>query len=259
MKYAVCIGINDYPGTGADLNGCVNDALGWSTVLQSEGYDTTVLLDSEATKTNVAAAIIAMVARARYRDTIVLTFSGHGSWVPDADGDEADGRDEVLVLHDYDRDGILSDDEIDRLFSHRRFGVRPIILSDSCHSGTVHRVFGGGTVRTAGQRTLPRFLPPEHFLTSAQIKVADRLAIKAPAPSRPTTALISGCKDDEFSYDAWIDGRFAGAFSHYALATYDRGQRLDHWHQRIRAHLPSTRLPQTPMLNATYLQKRWSL
>ena len=25
-KRALCIGINDYPGTGSDLTGCVNDA-----------------------------------------------------------------------------------------------------------------------------------------------------------------------------------------------------------------------------------------
>ena len=28
-KRALCIGINDYPGTGSDLAGCVNDAHDW--------------------------------------------------------------------------------------------------------------------------------------------------------------------------------------------------------------------------------------
>ena len=29
-KKALCIGINDYPGTGMDLRGCVNDADDWA-------------------------------------------------------------------------------------------------------------------------------------------------------------------------------------------------------------------------------------
>ena len=28
-KKALCIGINDYPGTDSDLQGCVNDATDW--------------------------------------------------------------------------------------------------------------------------------------------------------------------------------------------------------------------------------------
>ena len=32
-KKALCIGINDYPGTQNDLNGCVNDARDWAAAL----------------------------------------------------------------------------------------------------------------------------------------------------------------------------------------------------------------------------------
>ena len=33
MKKAVCIGINNYPGTSNDLQGCVNDANDWCALL----------------------------------------------------------------------------------------------------------------------------------------------------------------------------------------------------------------------------------
>ncbi len=29
-KRALCVGINDYPGTNSDLSGCVNDAEDWA-------------------------------------------------------------------------------------------------------------------------------------------------------------------------------------------------------------------------------------
>ena len=32
-KKALCVGINNYPGTQNDLNGCVNDANAWAGLL----------------------------------------------------------------------------------------------------------------------------------------------------------------------------------------------------------------------------------
>jgi hypothetical protein len=32
-KTALCIGINDYPGTANDLSGCINDAQDWANTL----------------------------------------------------------------------------------------------------------------------------------------------------------------------------------------------------------------------------------
>ncbi|MBI2823849.1 MAG: caspase family protein [Planctomycetia bacterium] len=40
-------------------------------------------------------------------DTVFIYFSGHGTQVPDDNGDEADGLDEVLVTHDFISAGIL--------------------------------------------------------------------------------------------------------------------------------------------------------
>ena len=66
----------------------------------------------------------------------LLTYSGHGSQVPDKNGDETeDGYDETWVL--YDRQ--LVDDELYALWSKFAAGVRIVVLSDSCHSGTAIR------------------------------------------------------------------------------------------------------------------------
>ena len=52
-KKAFCVGINDYPYDGSDLNGCVNDAKAWAQLLiEHFGFastDVKTLFDSDAT------------------------------------------------------------------------------------------------------------------------------------------------------------------------------------------------------------------
>ncbi len=44
-KLAVCVGINNYPGNGNDLFGCINDAEDWSVELTKRGFEVAKLLD----------------------------------------------------------------------------------------------------------------------------------------------------------------------------------------------------------------------
>jgi hypothetical protein len=60
-------------------------------------------------------------------------YSGHGNQVPDLDGEEPDKLDETWCLYD----GQMIDDELYRMYGALAEGVRVLILSDSCHSGTV--------------------------------------------------------------------------------------------------------------------------
>lgn len=248
-KYALSVGINDYPGSSNDLQGCVNDANGWSRLLASEGYRTTTLLNDQATRAYVAAELARLVSMARFGDRLVFTYSGHGSWVPDKDGDEADARDECLVLHDWQQAGYLTDDDLYRIFQVRRAGVRVSIFSDSCHSGTVARFVNDFN-------KAPRFFSPA-------LLGVDPKAYRGPKTrdvgSRPGTVLFGGCDDLEYSYDAFIDGKPQGAFSATALATYSHGLTYRAWHQLIRGHLPSDQYPQSPTLHATGWQRYWRL
>lgn len=65
----------------------------------------------------------------------VLTFSGHGVAIPDANGDErANGRfDSSWCLND----GFLLDDIIKTLLAGFAPAVKVVVVSDSCHSGTI--------------------------------------------------------------------------------------------------------------------------
>jgi uncharacterized caspase-like protein len=99
-KKAVLIGVNKYRIPGADLRGCVNDVKNMERVLtKSYGFksgDIVTLLDYKATKTAIESAIRALIRGGKRGDVLLIHFSGHGSNVPDDNGDEADNRDEIL-------------------------------------------------------------------------------------------------------------------------------------------------------------------
>ena len=152
-KYAVTIGTN-YEGAAYQLAGCVNDADDWSALLGVEGYVGTRLVGSDATRNDIIAALVEAVARARWGDRIVVTYSGHGTWIPDRSGDEVDGRDEAWCPDDMQTAGLITDDDLRGIFAQARAGVGVLVLSDSCFSGTMTRLLGGPDAKRI------RFLPP---------------------------------------------------------------------------------------------------
>jgi hypothetical protein len=260
-RKALCIGINDYPGTGADLKGCVNDAADWRATLEARGYSTSSLLDAQATKAAMVGALEDLIGGAAAGDSLVVTYSGHGTYQPDADGDEADGLDEGLCPCDLRSAGALVDDELRAIFAARKAGVKLLFISDSCHSGTVSRA---APAEPEADAPRPRFLPMGNWMDDAALARAGKLA--QTFPTRPAASafagalikrfgdlLLSGCEDgvNRFSYDARIDGRYNGAFTYYALKTLKRlpaDASYADWHRAVRAYLPSTGYPQSPQI-----------
>jgi hypothetical protein len=78
-KYALVVGISDYSGTANDLNYCDDDATDWKARLQTEGYTVTALLDLNATKANIEAAINILASQSVAGNEIAFCYSGHGS------------------------------------------------------------------------------------------------------------------------------------------------------------------------------------
>lgn len=265
-KYALCMGINDYPGTGSDLAGCVNDAKDWAKILKGRGFAVKQLLDRQATGKAMRSAMQATIGAAKSGDLVVIQYSGHGSFVPDKDGDEPDGTDECLCPWDIERKGPITDDEIFDLYSAGAKGVRIFMISDSCHSGTVARFAPITTPPTMKGKGAPvrkvRFLPPGAFLSKAEAaKLGLRRAMRRSSPpGRYAGLLLAGCQDTEYSYDAYFQGKPNGAFTFVALralsslpakATYME------WFSAIRKVLPSQQYPQTPNLYGSSSMKKW--
>lgn len=267
---AVCIGINDYPGTGLDLQGCVADAHAWANVFSRVcPKPPQLILDGQATKANIMRTVGDALASLKAGDWAFVTFSGHGTWVPDDDGDEPDGRDECLVPHDYNR-GLIRDDEIHQLLMTRPAGSHVFLVSDACNSGTAFRMFRPmpyDPLATTELATEPksriRFMPPDMLIhdylgrRNAEL-VAARARLPKPKPL-PGVIHFAGCADVEYCYDAWFNGQPNGAFTWcalHALSRMRRGSQFDTWHRHIRTYLPSYSYPQTPQLNAHQIDQR---
>lgn len=268
MKRSLHIGINNYPGTGSDLSGCVNDANDWREALEKRHFSPSSLLDSEAKKSDMVEAISKIVSDTGRDDIAVITYSGHGTWVPDEDDDEADGRDEALCPNDIAQGNVLIDDELYDIFSSRKRGARIIFISDSCHSGTVSRASYRmpGTENDDWKFPKIKFLAPELYLKNNRVLLsrAQRVESKsAHGKIRAASLLLAGCKDTEYSYDAWFNGRANGAFTYAALQALDKltsDATYRDWYKEIRKILPHIQYPQTPQIVASRYQKnKWKV
>lgn len=249
-KRALCVGIN-YTGTSNELSGCVNDAVAWQSLLGSRGYEVTLLLDRAATRDNLLNSLRSFVDLTGYRDRFVFTYSGHGTWVPDQNGDEADGRDEAIVPADFLQAGVIRDDDLYDVWSRKRFGARLANLSDSCFSGTVQRFLGTSDVGRV------RFLPPGAFLAGEALSAARAVeSLPVKGTPRESAVLISGCSDTEFSYDETSQQPPMGAFTRRAIEQFHgESDTYQSWFARIRTVLPTDSLPQTPQLQGTWYQR----
>jgi hypothetical protein len=125
-----------YGGWDGPLAACEFDAEDMAAISRSAGIaKPNVLLTRKATRGAVLSAIRAASRQLKAGGYFLLTFSGHGGQVPDVTGEEADKQDETWCLFD----GQLIDDELHAELARFRAGVRILVLSDSCHSGTVTR------------------------------------------------------------------------------------------------------------------------
>lgn len=267
-KLALCIGINDYPGTGSDLSGCVNDANDWAKALKARKFTVGKLLNKKATGKNIRNAIKELIAKARKLDLVVIQYSGHGSYVPDREGDEPDNVDECLCPYDIRTKGPIVDDELFDLFNAKREGVKIVMISDSCHSGTVARFSPIKTPSAIrGKKTSQRkvrFLPPATFLKKQELAGlgAGRAIRRSNPPGRYASLLLAACQDTEYSYDSCFHDRPNGAFSYVALKKLSKlsaNATYRQWHKAIRTALPSQEYPQSPNLYGSKSMGKWKV
>ncbi|HBB87408.1 MAG TPA: peptidase C14 [Blastocatellia bacterium] len=213
-KKALCVGINDYPfGEENDLQGCVNDANDWASLLKNHFDFTEVkqLLNADATKAKVITGIKDLLNGAKAGDILVFTNASHGTYLADTDGDE-DKYDEAICPYDTDSN-LLVDDELRNLFKNIPKDVRLSVISDSCHSGSVTRVMVNEYRRN-------RQLNPRVFggkeLSPDELRTARGKKEQHPE-SAMKEILLSGCKSNQTSADAYINNDYHGAMSYHAI------------------------------------------
>lgn len=211
MKRALCVGINRYPNKDLWLKGCVNDATSWAEMLVDHfglaASQVTTLLDEQATKAAILDRLDGLIDASKRGDVLVFTNSSHGTYVADTSGDEPT-YDEAMCPYDMDRH-LIVDDELRQRLARLAPGVRATVISDSCFSGSVTRALPDDEAPRA------RFVNPSE-LGRPEIAGVRRFRPHGVAQRAMGEVLLSGCRDDQFSWDARINGTFRGAMSFYA-------------------------------------------
>lgn len=215
VKKALLIGIN-YTGTSAQLNGCINDVYNVRNFLtQHCEYDiqnTKVLSDIDALPTAKAIKdnIAWLLSNAVEGDTLFFHYSGHGSNISDANGDETDRRDETIVPIDYNTAGMISDDWLfENFISKVPKGVNLWVLMDCCHSGTIvdlrHNYESRCTLKAGKPQTLP-YVPANWTNVFQYSSQRSRDVVG-------NVCMFSGALDPQYAEDAFINGKPQGAFT----------------------------------------------
>lgn len=219
MKRAFLCGIN-YIGTGSALNGCINDISNVNNFLVKNcGYDAKnikIMTDdpksvTKPTRANMEAGISWLANNSVAGDTLFFYYSGHGSDIKDTNGDESDGRDNVLVPLDYTTKGVISDDWLFlNLASRLPAGVTLWSFADCCHSGTMldlqynfkcNSVYTRGTIKTGIKYNSSEW-SNQFGMESERSKLTSA-----------DVFLFSGCLDPQTSADATIRNQAQGAFT----------------------------------------------
>jgi hypothetical protein len=226
-RMAVIAGINQYP-PGAQLTGCVNDAEAMEQALRKKyRFDHLMLTDRNAHRNGIVNALLDLVSSARKGDALLFTYSGHGTYVRDLDGDEGDGFDEALVPVDYQTGLFLTDDDLRAIFDQLPKGVTLTALIDCCHSGTITRMLGvNATHHDRSVLRIPRYLPfhaRDRALEEAHVLFRARPAGGADdfrgsgrpvlSPESMNHATVSACLPQEVAYESHQDGETMGDFT----------------------------------------------
>ena len=248
MKHAILFGLNYSYTTDARLRGCINDVRNMEQVLKNTFQfddvrsftDDTTLGRRHTSGRGMLAEINNLASRSWFEkiDTAWIHFSGHGCGIPDigAQKDESDGRDECLVPSDFKRAGVVPDDFIKDCLRKFSPQTRVIFIADCCHSGTI------GDLKycyVGKQKTI------ENRASSS--KACDAKII-----------LISGCKDDQTSADAFNVNRmrkFSGAMTSCLIHSFNslgKNPGVFALIDTLRANLRPKRFTQIPQLTTSF-------
>jgi hypothetical protein len=213
------------------LRGCENDARAMRVIADAQGFRSKLFLTAEATRSNLLAEMDRAAAELAAGDLLLLTYSGHGASLPDHGGDEPDQHDEAWCLHD----GMLIDDEIHDQLCAFAAGVRVLVVSDSCFSGSVIRddrtipataqVRRPAALRDGSAAVLDRRAPAARVRAVLREHAAEYAARKAAVAAthavKPAAGIIllAACEDLQTARDGAVHGLFTEAL----LATWDGG------------------------------------
>lgn len=200
---AVLVGISTY--AHQPLPGPQRDVRDIGQALDARGItDVRSLINSEATRSNLVAAMRAAITKSGKGDILVFTFAGHGSVAIDRDSGKS--RKSFLLVDFSEKDApaerFLGEDLLGWARELETKGATFLLILDACHSGIGFR--GGSTLPAPinQQVMAARFVPPS---ISGYDSPSDEIL--------PSNAYVFGVNSGETVREALIDGVERGALS----------------------------------------------
>ena len=237
--YSIHIGINttnpDVYNNLPSLKAAVNDAKWWQKYAEELDYETLLLTDQEAQSGKILSEIEQRAQTMQPGDIILITYSGHGGTFPNEKPSHLDteSMDQTWCL--YDRQ--LIDDELYEAFKSFKEGTRILIVSDSCHSGTVTKdietmespgkinltevlidgIEQSQTSRGFANRKLPAEVEKDILTrdyTSIYVPIQEKFKYKSKRSEvKASVKLLAACQDDQSTYDGEKYGLFTGTLN----------------------------------------------
>ncbi len=237
--YALLVGIDKYPDSNHQLQGCVNDIAAVEEYL-NERFDKKeyqlhlqTLKDNQATRKAVIDGFREHLCQAGQSDIVLFYYSGHGAqelapkefWQL-----EPDHLNETLVCHDSrTQDGWdLADKELAKLIAEvAEKDPHITIIMDCCHSGSGTK----DPLQETGIRRFPtdkRERPLDSFIFS--LDELKQLSNSRDPEKHPTGwkipkgrhVLLAACRDYETAKEYYGGDKHRGSFSYFLMDTLSK-------------------------------------
>jgi hypothetical protein len=263
---ALIVGVEKYSDPRVSSTpGCAADARAMEQFIKSEYKFTEVkvLINEEATAAEIVRWFRTwLIAGTKPGDRAFFFYAGHGSQLPDDNGDESkdDGKDETLAPYDVDPKtgaNMIRDDLFDEMIGQLN-GRRAVLVFDSCHSGTISR--GIPKLKEFARGGGVRYLPsPEQF---AELEAGSRSAggegyvVKGRTrgsrdlvpedefiePNRFSAmsgaVIISAAGDRQQAFPFLVNGAYRGALSYSFVESLQNSQpKLSDLAERVRSRI----------------------
>lgn len=243
LGYSLHIGLNKidpnhYAGSAGRLRGSESDALAMQSIAKSMGFVDKILLTKDAIRERVINLITDASKKMLMGDFFLISYSGHGGLLPNLNNDlESVGYDQTWCLFDAQ----LVDDELKYLWASFKPGVKILVVTDSCFSGSLLKFHLESVKRS-------KILPPT-VLKETYSRNQNFYDIILKEPNVPdgqinaSVLLLASCRDDQES----LDGSFNSVFTEQLLNVWNNGSfngTYQTFIDEISKFTPLTQIPQ---------------
>lgn len=212
---ALLIGISDYKSNDiSDLPGISLDLDMMELTAQRLGFakqNIKRLEDKQSNYANIKKMITGWLTQnVHKKDRVLIYYSGHGTRIPDINGDEADDMDEVLVSYDAEiiqgddynsLKNVVLDDDLNQ-WLEKIPSQKILFFVDACNSGTAYKSInlGGRTGNNSLNLKTDAYVKFLNYPKMLKIRHKETKGMgKELSESLPQVVFLSAAKDTEFA------------------------------------------------------------